>query len=194
MRVTFKPDPKPAPRVVDSGVGMAKIEAEGKCRACGKVLATVRQGAHELAALNRAHLVAKGVRGDDVPANIIPLGGSGTTGCHGIQTSRNPGRNCHGVQTPYEQVVQAIRRTMRPEERQYIIAKKSRAWLEQHYPTQALVAGIYVNCDTPDELEALNMLIAEARKDAGLSEHTTVAEILAHALHFFLTTPKQRAA
>jgi hypothetical protein len=192
--VTFKPDPKPAARVVDTAFGYDKIEAEGKCRACGKVLATVRQGAHPIAALNRAHLVGKGVRGDDVDNNVIPLGGSGSTGCHGIQTSGNAGLNCHGVKTSHGQVVQAIRKTMRPEERQYIIAKKSRAWLEQHYPTQALSAGIYVDTGSPDELEALNVLIGAAREDAGLPEHASVAEILAHALHFFLTTPKQRAA
>jgi hypothetical protein len=192
--VTFKPDWKPAARVVDSDVGWAKVESEGACRACGKVLPTLRQGAHEIASLNRAHLVGKGVRGDDVPQNIIPLGGSGSTGCHGIQTSRNGGSNCHGVKTSYEQVVQAIRKTMRPEERQYIIAKKSRAWLEQTYPTQALAGGIYVDVDSPAELDSLNTMIGEARKDAGLPEHARVAEILGLVLHFFLTAPKERAA
>jgi hypothetical protein len=192
--MTFSPDPKPARRIVDLDAGYDKIEAEGKCRAGGKPLATVRQGAHPMKSLNRAHLIGKGQRGDDTPNNLIPLGGSGTTGCHGIQTSRNVGMNCHGVVTSYEQVVAAIRKTMRPEERQYIIAKKSRAWLEQTYPTAVTAAGIFVDVDDPAELDSLHTLIAEARKDAGLPVHAPVREVLAHALHFFLTSPKERAA
>jgi hypothetical protein len=144
--------------------------------------------------LNRAHLVGKGQRGDDVLNNLIPLGGSGTTGCHGIQTSRNPGLNCSGVYTTIEQVLTAIRRTMLPQERQYIIAKKSRAWLETSYPSQVQAAGIFVDFDDPGELDAMNTLIAEARKDAGLGEYAPIREVLAHALHFFLTTAKTRAA
>jgi hypothetical protein len=192
--VTFAPDPKPAQRIVDLDVGFDKIEAEAKCRACGKVLPTVRQGGHPMMALNRAHLVGKGQRGDDVLNNLIPLGGSGTTGCHGIQTSRNPGLNCAGVYTTFEQVVSAIRRTMLPQERQYIIAKKSRAWLETNYPSQVRAAGIFVDFDDPGELDAMHTLIAECRKDIGLAEFVPVREVLAHALHFFLTTPKERAA
>lgn len=192
--MTFKPDFKDPVRVVDKDAGWEKVEGEAKCRSCGKALGTVRQGAHPLLALNRAHFVPKGQRGDDVPNNIFPLGGSGTTGCHGIQTSRNPGLNCHGVQTSFEQVMAAVRRTMLPSERQYVIAKKSRAWLDKHYPTQARSGGLFVEVDDPAELDALYTLIDEARKDAGLTSYAPVREVFAHVLHFFLTTPKERAA
>ena len=192
--MSFRPDPKPAARIVDPDVGMDKIEAEGKCRACGKPLPTVRQGAHPLKALNRAHLVPKGQRGDDTNNNIVPLGGSGTTGCHGIQTSRNPGLNCNDVLTTHEQVVQAIRRTMLPQERQYVIAKKSRAWLETHYPSQVRAAGFFVDVPDPSELDALYIMLDAARNDFGLPAYAPVKDVLAHVLHFALTTPKTRVA
>lgn len=192
--MAFKPHPKPAVRLVDSDAGVEKVEAEGRCRSCGKVLLTVRQGAHEILSLNRAHLVPKGQRGDDCDSNIIPLGGSGSSGCHGIQTSHNAGSNCHGVTTSYEQVVAAIRRTMLPVERQYVIAKKSRAWLDKHYPAKAEAAGIFVDVPDPNELASLYTLIEETRKDFGLLPHAPIREVLTHGLHFALTAPKERAA
>lgn len=44
----------------------------GPCRVCGSPL---RSSYH--------HLVPRSIGGDDVPANIVPLCGDGTHGCHG---------------------------------------------------------------------------------------------------------------
>jgi hypothetical protein len=79
--LTFRPDPKPIRRprsqirIVNPAAIAAKTLSERACRACGVGL--IRPNGH--------HLVPKGSPhfGDDVEANIIPLCGSGTTGCHG---------------------------------------------------------------------------------------------------------------
>lgn len=66
------PDPKPEPRVVDRRATLRKLLVDRECRACGEPAA------------NGHHLIPKGAgRGDDVDDNVIPLCGSGTTGCHG---------------------------------------------------------------------------------------------------------------
>lgn len=87
---------------------------EGRCRACG----TTRS-------LNRAHLVPKGQRGDDVDANIVPLCGSGTTGCHGKLTDHSRG---------WPLIAAALRRSLTPDEIAYVTAKKGRDWLDRVYP------------------------------------------------------------
>lgn len=188
--MSFRPDPKPAARTVDPDAGMAKIEAEGRCRACQKPLLTVRQGAHPLVSLQRAHLVGRGVRGDDIDHNLIPLGAA----CHSIQHTRNAAANCHGVITSHEEVVREIRRSMRPEERQYVIAKKSRSWLEANYPSQPRAAGFFVDVADPNELDALYVMLDSARRDFQLPDYAPVKDVLAHVLHFALTAPKTRAA
>jgi len=119
-------DPRPEARVVDRHVGLRKLWIEGRCRACGVV------GRDRL---NRAHLVPKGQRGDDVPQNIVPLCGSGTTGCHGALTDH------HRASAPsrlegqeWTVVAAALRAKLLPEEVDYIKGKKGLLWLNRVYP------------------------------------------------------------
>jgi hypothetical protein len=69
--VTFRPDPKPARRVVDDSFSRAVFAEEQHCVACGKPAGS----AH--------HVLSRSLRGDDVIENGIAVCGSGTTGCHG---------------------------------------------------------------------------------------------------------------
>lgn len=68
----FSPDPKRPPRHKDS---RATKRACLKWRWCGCCLEPVGSG---------HHVYPRGQGGDDVLANIVPLCGSGTTGCHGL--------------------------------------------------------------------------------------------------------------
>lgn len=119
-------DPKPARRIVDREAGIEKVKRERACRACG-----LTRSVH----IHRSHLVGKGVRGDDVDSNIVPLCGSGTTGCHGAlhdhgkvsYPSRLRGKS-------WRKVASELRARLRPEEVGYILLKKGSAWLEEHYP------------------------------------------------------------
>ena len=113
-------DWKPPARIVNPDAGRAKVRREGRCRACGRV-----PSGHLLDSLNRAHLVPKGQRGDDVDENIIPLCGSGTSGCHGKVTTHSPG---------WEPVAARVRRRLQPEEKAYVLAKKGLEWLNRVYP------------------------------------------------------------
>lgn len=74
---TYEPDWKKPPatrkatRKVDSSVTRRACLEWRECP-CGKPSATGH------------HVLARGQGGDDVAANIVPLCGSGTTGCHGL--------------------------------------------------------------------------------------------------------------
>lgn len=116
-------DPKPSRRIVDDLAGVHKVRFEGRCRACGRV-----PSGHPLDALNRAHLVPRGQGGDDVDANIVPLCGSGSSGCHGLLHSHARG---------WLVVAAALRRRLLPEEAAYVEAKKGRGWLDRAYPEAA---------------------------------------------------------
>lgn len=93
---------------------------EGRCRACGI------QGP-----LNRAHLVARGQRGDDVPENIVPLCGSGTWGCHGALTDHRPG---------WPLIAANLRENLTQVEIDYCVAKKGWDWLNRVYPPRSALA------------------------------------------------------
>lgn len=107
----FRPDPKPAPRIVSDKAGRRKVMAEGRCRLCGYA-----------AELSRHHLVPKGQQGDDVDDNIVPLCGSGTTGCHGDVEHWTSGARSK------------LRGRLTPAELSYIERKKGVAWLDKRYP------------------------------------------------------------
>jgi len=113
-------DPKPAKRIVDPDAGRAKVALQGRCRACG------RGGP-----LNRAHLVPKGQRGDDVDENIVPLCGSGSTGCHGALTDHRNG---------WLLVAAALRADLTADEIAYCIQKKGEDWLDRTYPRREVLA------------------------------------------------------
>lgn len=68
------PDPKPGKgekRIVDRKATKGSTLAMSECVACN------RPGA------NAHHVLPKDRGGDDVPANLVTLCGSGTAGCHG---------------------------------------------------------------------------------------------------------------
>jgi hypothetical protein len=86
-----------------------------------------RPTGHPLDSLNRAHLVARSQSGDDVESNIVPLCGSGTTGCHGKLHSADA------------EAAKLLRSRLRDEEVEYVIGRKGEAWLDRIYPPTKLV-------------------------------------------------------
>lgn len=75
---TVTPDPKPrAPRILDRLATTRACLRWRECAVCGEPSATGH------------HVLAKGDGGDDVLENIVPLCGSGTTGCHGLVENRD---------------------------------------------------------------------------------------------------------
>ena len=74
------------------------------------------------------HLVPRGGPhyGDDVVENLIPISGSGTTGCHGLIEAGN-----HSARA-------ALARSLLPEEWSYVVSKlggleAATAWLSRAY-------------------------------------------------------------
>lgn len=107
---------------------MEKIRAEGCCRYCAlRGLPTKEDGG----VLNRAHIIGKGQRGDDVDENIVPLCGSGTCGCHAAFDGQQPyttyPSKVLGAST--QEVRAVVLAGLLPEERAYVINKKGAAWL-----------------------------------------------------------------
>ena len=113
--IVSRPDPKPIARHVATRAEWERIVAakDGPCRSCGGR----RESFH--------HAVPRSLGGDDVEANIIPLCGSGTTGCHGIYETRQAG---------WEIVAAAIRHSLTTLEERYIVAKKGKWWLDKNLP------------------------------------------------------------
>jgi hypothetical protein len=81
-----------------------------------------------------AHHLVGGSWREDVEENLIALGGSGTTGCHGIYTSRMPSLDCRGDRRTWEEVASSIRDHMTNEQELYVIGVKSEDFLERAYP------------------------------------------------------------
>lgn len=171
VSVNVAPDPKPEGRRVASRDQWTEIVAEkvGPCRGCGK-----EYGPGD----SFHHLVPKSLRGDDVASNIIVLCGDGTRGCHGAL------ENHTGA---WEEIAHAVRHSLTPLELQYVIAKKSRAFLDRMYPAGDTVLcarckrpvrsqgpreaprkrkrwQISVPDDAEDGAEILDTLVEEARK------------------------------
>jgi hypothetical protein len=120
-------DPRPTRRIADQNAGYEKLRREGRCRACGV------KGYDKL---NRAHLVPKGQRGDDLDCNIVPLCGSGTSGCHGALTDHHVATSpslLYGAE--WTVVAAALRARLLPEEHRYIVSKKGEDWLNRAYPS-----------------------------------------------------------
>lgn len=65
------PDPKPPKRIVDRQATTRACLTYRTCGICGHRSETGH------------HVISRKQGGDDVLANIVPLCGSGTTGCHG---------------------------------------------------------------------------------------------------------------
>jgi hypothetical protein len=107
-------DPKPAPRIVDPKASRRKLAVDVFCRAHGR---TVR-----VRATNCHHLIGKGQRGDDVEANLIPLCGSGSHGCHGALHG-NPYTDTTGKRWTARDVRLAIGLGIRPDEYAYLLCE-----------------------------------------------------------------------
>lgn len=93
----------------------------GPCRCCGK-----REPQH-LVTLH--HLVPKSLGGDDCDANVVPLCGTGTTGCHGLVEN-------------FDLVARSkLRASLLPPEVAYVEGKKGAAFLDRYYPLDYRPAG-----------------------------------------------------
>ena len=80
------------------------------------------------------HLLA-GNSKDDVPAALVCLNGSGTTGCHGALTSKmRVWDDQRKVYIEPRDVAVGIRRNLRPNALDYILARKGRDGLDRLYP------------------------------------------------------------
>lgn len=97
----------------------------GPCRVCG---GTLRPSLH--------HLVERDDFGGDFAENLIPLCGSGTTGCHGIYTSHHRSESLDGQLRTWKDVAWAIRRNLRDEEIKHVIETAGAYYLEKRYPLE----------------------------------------------------------
>jgi hypothetical protein len=119
------PDPKPAKRIVDTMATRRVVRNEPRCRLCPKRarFVDVNEDGVEIVitGVTGHHLVKRSQQGDDVDDNIVPLCGSGTTGCHGeVERSR--------------EARSRLREKLTAANVAYCVAKKSQAWLDEHYP------------------------------------------------------------
>jgi hypothetical protein len=96
-------DWKDGPRCKDREASIRKLLADPLCRACGA------------RAVNSHHLIGKGQGGDDDVDNLIPLCGSGSSGCHGALHG-NPYVDASGRRWDAFSVRQAIGLGLRPSE------------------------------------------------------------------------------
>jgi hypothetical protein len=74
--------------------------------------------------MERAHLVGRGVGGDDVDSNIVPL----CSRCH---------RSLHDHDHHWRTVSAALRENLLEDELEYVFKKKSAEWLDRVYPRAA---------------------------------------------------------
>lgn len=85
-----------------------------------------------------AHIVPRGLGGDDVLENLIPLAGDGTSLCHGAQEN---GQRVYDVarRTYIEpgEVRARIRARLLPEHLAYVEQRKGRGWLDRYFPEAA---------------------------------------------------------
>lgn len=100
---------------------------EGPCRVCLFVIenwAEAKAMGLDLCGLKPSyhHLVGKDFGGSDTESNIVPLGGDGVKGHHGL------------VQRLDRAACAALRRMLSDEEYSYIAGKAGEGWLETYYP------------------------------------------------------------
>lgn len=122
--IGMPPHPKPSRRLrateAEWEVLRRKLD-ENRCRGCGR---TGRELARVGLGLSLHHVVPKSLGGDDAILNLIPLCGSGTTGCHGAIETHTKER---GV------IAARIRSTLTVRETGYALRKKGRRWLDRYY-------------------------------------------------------------
>lgn len=124
----MRPDPKPTRRRAGrrewERIYREKVYRK-PCRCCGVVPPTSHVSAHHLLGGNRK---------EDVPELVVPLCGSGTTGCHGVYTSRWPGAGADGVRRGWGEVASAVRASLSDDERAAVVARVGDVGLERLYP------------------------------------------------------------
>lgn len=103
----------------------------GPCRGCGGQ------------ATNFHHLLPRSLGGSDIPECVVPLCGSGVTGCHGLIETHGKG---------WRKVAANIRRSLTVLEREYLLAEKGPDFLDRYYPDAARWPSLDV--DTKDMLDA----------------------------------------
>lgn len=114
------PQPKAPPRVIDPDAGRAKLRAEGRCRLCSRPGHTVQ--------LSRHHLIPRGQLGGDVDANLVPLCGHGSAGCHGdVEQYRNQARAKLRARLTEDEIRYVYRRMAQ-------LGRNGEAWLDASYP------------------------------------------------------------
>ena len=113
-RNVLSADPKPPRRIradQNEWVRLRKRKLSGwPCRICDTNTA---ESLH--------HLVSKSLGGDDVAENLVPLCGSGTTGCHGLVEARDPW------------ACSLLGARLTHAERDYVLAKKGPVFLSRYY-------------------------------------------------------------
>lgn len=118
-------DPKPRARFVANPRQWAKLRRDligstyAKCAGCGEFFAAARLSLH--------HLIPRSLGGDDLAQNLVPLCGTGTTGCHGEFETRGKG---------WLDVAAGIRAWLaaRPLAVAYVTEKKGDSFLNRYYP------------------------------------------------------------
>ena len=105
-------DPKPPARIRATADEWVKLRTEklGPCRVCQTPFKPTLH-----------HLLARSLGGDDVADNLVPLCGSGTTGCHGLVEAREPW------------ACSLLGQRLTAAERAYVAAKKGAWYLETRY-------------------------------------------------------------
>src|SRR5262245_43927781 len=124
--IILGPDPKPAKRIRDELVFELFHDQYWHCLHCGKVN------------VSAAHVISRGAGGDDVMANLVPLCGGGSTGCHGAFDNGHSYIGDFGQKITPEAVKASIAAFIRSEEGEahaaYLIAKLgpfgAEAWVQ----------------------------------------------------------------
>lgn len=107
---------------------------EGPCRVC-LYIDTFPDEAAELRLthcgmrVSYHHLVGRDLLGGDTESNIVPLGGDGVQGHHGM------------VQRLERPACMALRVMMRDDEYSYVVAKGGEGFLDRYYPARREVIG-----------------------------------------------------
>ena len=115
-----------ATRAEQRRIRQAKITGK-PCRGCGA----------RNVPMNGHHLLG-GNRREDREDALIPLGGSGTVGCHGILTSHHAARDCRGRWRSWDVVASNIRATLSDEETAYIVGEVGDVGLQRLYPRRPI--------------------------------------------------------
>lgn len=110
-------DPKPPKRIKADQNDWRRLRAEkvDRCRICELFVGD----------MTLHHIVPRAQSGDDVADNLVPLCGSGTTGCHGLVEDRDMwARSLLGRRLSRREIA-------------YVVAKRGAGWLERHYGVAA---------------------------------------------------------